>query len=324
MFSYEPKVSIVIPAYNASNYLEEAIQSALAQTYRNFEIIVVNDGSQDNGATAAVAAKYAQQIRYFEKENGGSSSALNMGIANMEGEWFSWLSHDDLYEPEKLEKQICYLNNLQMSQQELRDQILFCASECIDAQGRRLAKASHSKVAALAEHISEIPGNEYLMAEPTRYIFNGCSCLIHQSVFQRIGTFNEELRLLNDVDMWYRIYANGFKIHYIPEVLVYWRIHDKQVSRAAGYSYHNPEQDRHWRSVLQWLIDHYPDNPELFFLYGRNAYLKTRDVEADKAFSMLILLEPKKKFLLQIKKFGYKLYARVRNLAKQLILRVRT
>ena len=112
---YEPLVSIVIPAYNASNYLAEAIESALAQTYRNIEIIVVNDGSRDDGATERVALSYGDRIRYFKKENGGSSSALNMGIANMTGEWFSWLSHDDLYEPDKLEKQIRYMNGLGVS-----------------------------------------------------------------------------------------------------------------------------------------------------------------------------------------------------------------
>ena len=116
---YMPKISIVIPAYNASNYLAEAIDSALAQTYPNVEIIVVNDGSKDDGATRAVALSYGDKIRYFEKENGGSSSALNVGIANMTGEWFSWLSHDDLYVPEKLEKQIESINTLKIDISEL-------------------------------------------------------------------------------------------------------------------------------------------------------------------------------------------------------------
>ena len=118
---YRPKISIVIPAYNASNYLAEAIDSALAQTYPNVEIIVVNDGSDDNGSTEQIALSYGDKIRYFSKENGGSSSALNMGIANMTGEWFSWLSHDDLYLPNKLERQIKYLNSLHIEGAELKN-----------------------------------------------------------------------------------------------------------------------------------------------------------------------------------------------------------
>ena len=68
-------VSIVIPVYNGANYLSEAIDSALAQTYKNIEIIVVNDGSKDDGATEKVALSYGDKIRYFHKENGGVSSA---------------------------------------------------------------------------------------------------------------------------------------------------------------------------------------------------------------------------------------------------------
>lgn len=99
---YKPLVSIIIPVYNGSNYLEESINSALAQTYRNIEVIVVNDGSTDGGATERIALSYGDRIRYFYKENGGVSTALNLGLEKMKGEWFSWLSHDDLYLPEKL------------------------------------------------------------------------------------------------------------------------------------------------------------------------------------------------------------------------------
>ena len=139
--AYLPKVSIVIPAYNASNYLAEAIDSALAQTYPNTEIIVVNDGSRDDGATERIALSYGDKIRYFHKENGGSSSALNTGIANMTGEWFSWLSHDDLYVPHKVETQIRYLNGLDVSEEELYRQVLFSASDLIDGEGRTIRTA---------------------------------------------------------------------------------------------------------------------------------------------------------------------------------------
>ena len=105
------KVTIVIPVYNGSNYLAEAIDSALAQTYKNIEILVINDGSNDNGATEKIAKSYGNKIRYFKKENGGVATALNLGIEKMSGEYFSWLSHDDLYYPEKIEKQIKFISN---------------------------------------------------------------------------------------------------------------------------------------------------------------------------------------------------------------------
>ena len=91
-----PLVSIVIPVYNGSNYLGQAINSALAQTYKNIEILVINDGSTDDGVTERIAKAYGSQIRYYVKENGGVATALNFGIQKMRGEYFSWLSHDDM------------------------------------------------------------------------------------------------------------------------------------------------------------------------------------------------------------------------------------
>jgi glycosyltransferase involved in cell wall biosynthesis len=106
---FEPLVTIVIPVYNGADYLEDAINSALNQTYKNIEIIVVNDGSTDYGKTEAIANAYSDRVRYFTKRNGGVSSALNFGIDKMTGEYFSWLSHDDLYFPEKIEKQVNFI-----------------------------------------------------------------------------------------------------------------------------------------------------------------------------------------------------------------------
>lgn len=320
---YRPKVSIVIPAYNASNYLAEAIDSALAQTYRNFEIIVVNDGSNDNGATAEVAARYGETVRYFEKENGGSSSALNYGIRNMTGEWFSWLSHDDLYYPQKLEKQILFLNSLNASENELKSHIFFSASNLIDADGNLLRKSNRKQCEAIFRMVEDIPGNEYMVAEPTRYNFHGCSCLIHKSAFEKVGMFDEKLRLLNDVDLWYRLYTCGFKVHYLPDTLVMGRVHSKQISISIGYSYHNPEQDMFWERTLQWLIDNHGDNPELFFLYGRNAYLKTRDVDGDKAYQVLLDLDVRLGRMMSIKRHPYCLYAKARHAAKQIYLKIK-
>ena len=285
MYEYSPKVSIVIPAYKASNYLAEAIESALAQTYENIEIIVVNDGSPDDGATRAVAEKYIDKIRYFEKENGGSSSALNRGIAEMQGEWFSWLSHDDLYEPKKVERQIEELNKLYAEGEDVTNHIFFSAHRLINGEGKKLQESSNSSLNKTALRISSVKGNEYLVAEPTNNNFHGCSCLVHKSVFERLGGFNESLRLLNDVDLWYRLYIGGCVVHYIPEVLVIGRVHSAQVSTSIGYSYHNPEQDMFWNRSLDWLLKNHPNNYELFVMYGKNAYRKTRYAEGDRAFA---------------------------------------
>lgn len=316
---YAPLVSIIIPAYNASNYLAQAIDSALAQTYPNVEIIVVNDGSKDDGATERVSLSYGDKIRYFCKENGGSSSALNMGIANMTGQWFSWLSHDDLYVPEKLAKQIDYMRSMRISENELSKHIFFSASELIDADGKTIRSCRIENERKLADKLNSFPHNGFLIAEPTAYSFHGCSCLVHRDAFADIGCFDEKLRLLNDLDLWFRFYAANYKVHFIPEPLVKGRVHAGQVSKSIGYSYHNPEQDMFWNRSLDWLLENHPQNDELLFRYGRNAYLKTRSAEGDRAF-MNIKCHGMKKTLF---KWTYKCRAFARMLAKNLYLMIR-
>lgn len=317
---YQPKISIVIPAYNASNYLAEAIDSALAQSYPNVEIVVVNDGSKDDGATEKIALSYGDKIRYYAKENGGSSSALNVGIANMTGEWFSWLSHDDLYQPQKLEKQVAYMNALGMDEAALQKCVFFSASELIDAAGKTLKLPSAKQMQARAKKVREIPHNGYLIAEPTVHTFHGCSCLIHKSAFAEVGSFDENFRWLNDVDLCYRLFAANYKVHFIPEALVKGRIHEAQVSKSIGYSYHNPEQDIYWNRSLDWLLENYPKEDRLFFLFARNAYLKTRNAEADRAFAHIQSAKFKKNVL----RFAYTSKASLRGLARKAVLKVKT
>ena len=315
-----PKISIVIPAYNASNYLAEAIDSALAQTYKNMEIIVVNDGSKDNGATREVALSYGDKIRYFEKENGGSSSALNMGIANMTGEWFSWLSHDDLYVPEKLEKQVAYMNALNISPAEYEKHIFFSASDLIDANGNTIRGCNGKKARELSAKVEGFPHNGYLIAEPTVYSFHGCSCLVHKDALAQVGCFNENLRLLNDLDLWYRLYAAEYKVHYLPESLVKGRVHAKQVSKSIGYSYHNPEQDMFWKRSLDFLLANFPEKEELLFRFGCNAYLKTRNSDGDRAFINIKSMGIKKGVVKTICICS----AYVRSLAKKVYIKLKT
>lgn len=317
--SYLPLVSIVIPVYNGSNYLREAIDTALAQTYQNIEIIVVNDGSTDDGATEAIALSYGDRIRYFRKANGGSSSALNVGIANMRGEWFSWLSHDDLYLPEKIERQISALNSMDISRQERFKHVFFSDFMMIDADGNRIMKNDSAKADRISQKLINLPHNGYLIAEPTVNIYHGCSCLIPREVFDKVGCFDESLRLVNDLDLWFRIYAAGYCVHYIPEVLVKGRVHKAQVSKSVGYSYQNSEQDMYWRRSLEWLLENYPDDQKLFYLFGRNAYLKGRFAEGERAYAHIEEATAKTVMFRLVYKSRYLL----RNLAKKVYLFVR-
>ncbi|MBQ7294665.1 MAG: glycosyltransferase [Clostridia bacterium] len=320
---YMPLVSIVIPVYNGSNYMAEAIDSALSQTYENIEVILVNDGSRDDGKSDAIAKSYGDKIRYFPKENGGSSSALNKGIAEMKGEWFSWLSHDDLYYPDKVRKQVEYLNMLLsegVSEADLYKQVLFTACDYINGEGKVIKKSKPEKEQALSAHIANLKGNEYLIAEPTKYNFYGCGCLVNKKVFEEIGAFDEKLRLINDLDMWSRVYMGSYKLHYMSEALTIGRIHSGQISRSIGFSYHNSEQDTLWGRSLGYLKENCPDNFEVFYLFGSNAYAKTRDKEGEEAFSFAQRIAPDKASLLLSTKRKLKLKAKIRSLMKKVYM----
>lgn len=209
-----PKVSVVIPVYNGSNYLREAIDAALSQTYQNIEILVVNDGSSDNGATTAIALSYAEKIKYFEKENGGVSSALNFGIRQMTGDYFSWLSHDDLYVPEKIETQIEMLASLGMK----RDVILYSDyANKIEIQNK-INKVQLTNTAPEAFRYRVAVGND----------LHGCTMLIPKSAFDNFGFFDEKLRAVQDYEMWFRL-SNHYSFIHIPKVLVIGRVHGQQV-----------------------------------------------------------------------------------------------
>ena len=97
-------VSIVIPVYNAEKYLRECIESALNQSYKDIEIIAIDDGSEDN--SLKILESFNHKIKIISKKNGGTATALNKGIKEMTGEWFKWLSADDVLYPNAVEELI--------------------------------------------------------------------------------------------------------------------------------------------------------------------------------------------------------------------------
>lgn len=215
---YNPKVSIIIPVYNGSNYLSEAIDSALAQTYENLEIIVVNDGSDDDGATEKIALSYGDKIRYFAKENGGSSSALNCGIRNMTGDYFSWLSHDDLYEPKKIEQSVLHIDA-----DNAERQVVICGSSLIDGDGNKIFHPKKN----LSETVNSV---EIFENFRKGFSINGCAILVPKTIIDEVGFFDENFVYVNDTDYWYRIASRDYLFTGFSDPLVKTRMHSGQVS----------------------------------------------------------------------------------------------
>lgn len=220
LMKFNPLVSIIIPVYNGENFIKDAIESALSQTYKNIEIIVVNDGSHDN--TEKICKSFSN-IRYFYKPNGGVASALNKGLKEANGTFFSWLSHDDLYKPEKIESQINFLKKIKSN-----NAILWSNYEVIDKNGKVFGRTSFEKVFS-----------PYYLLDNLFPIFNGlihgCSLLIPIALLNNFRgnngeIFNESLRYTQDYDLWYRLFRNC-DLYFISDCLIQSRQHDQQDSK---------------------------------------------------------------------------------------------
>lgn len=226
-------VSIVIPVYNGANYLAEAIDSALAQTYKNIEIIVVNDGSNDNGATERVALSYGDKIRYISKENGGVSSALNLGIREMKGDYFSWLSHDDIYRPEKIATQVKLIKT--------EKDIVLCSGSLMTEDG--------TPIRYYTKTLDKVFNGRELFSEfMHHYALNGLGFLIPKEAFEKAGYFDESLRYLQDLDMWIRIMWYDYRFVCHSDLLVVTRIHKNQVTNTGSHLFVKDRQtmiDKH-------------------------------------------------------------------------------
>lgn len=214
-----PKVSICMPVYNGGEYFGLALDSALAQDYPNIEIIVVNDGSNDDGQTERVAlARNDPRIRYFDKPNGGVASALNVAIEQATGDYFAWLSHDDIHLPHKTSAQIAYLAKIGRP-----DVCLFSDYDLIGPDHEPI-----TTVRLPRERIHASP-----MLPLYNGMINGCSLLVPMEYMRKYGPFDESLRYTQDYDMWLRILRDHEFIHQ-AEVLIRYRIHPGQDTHKPG------------------------------------------------------------------------------------------
>lgn len=206
----QPDISVIIPTYNRAHILPRALDSVLAQTQLPIEIIVVNDGSTDG--TKSVLSNYPG-LKIIDQQHSGVSAARNIGLEHTNGEWIAFLDSDDEWLPEKLEQQWAAICN---------DDKLICHTEEIWIRnGKRVnPMKKHQKY------------GEYIYEKCLPLcVISPSSVMIHQSVFNDIGVFDESLEVCEDYDLWLRICSKYSTLFISEPLIVKYGGHEDQLSR---------------------------------------------------------------------------------------------
>jgi glycosyltransferase involved in cell wall biosynthesis len=216
-----PLVSVVIPTYNSDKFIAQAVQSVLEQTYRSFELIVVDDGSTDE--TKDVLCQFNNSIRYHYQKNSGPSSTRNAGIKMAEGEYISFLDADDIWSPNKIEAQLDFLERHRDIGLVFSDIEEFDKEKIIHERSRLVVQV-YGHEGAL-----QVPLQDPFRNLLTKNFICTSTVMVRSECFKKAGLFEESLRIGEDRDMWLRI-AAYYKIARLPLVLCKKRVHDFNIS----------------------------------------------------------------------------------------------
>jgi glycosyltransferase involved in cell wall biosynthesis len=226
-----PLVSVIIPAYNAEAYISEALESVFAQTYRPFEIIVVDDGSTDKTAeivknyqTSKTTKTNETNLIYIYQSNSGPSKARNEGMKVAKGDYIAFLDADDLWTPMKLEKQVNYM----LSNREVF--LVFGDMMIFNEQGVVVESTFKKNGYPECDRRGKVL-NAFERLIERNYIPSG-TVLLKRDCFEKVGYFDENIRHGEDYDLWLRI-SLMFHIGCIPEVLRLKRIHGDSLSKDS-------------------------------------------------------------------------------------------
>jgi glycosyltransferase involved in cell wall biosynthesis len=212
------RVSVIIPAYNATSYIVEALESVFAQTYAAYQVVVVNDGSPDTEALEEALRPYRDRITYVVQENRGLSGARNSGLRVATGDMIALLDADDIWLPNYLEEQVEYLQAHTDCDMVYCDALFFGASV-------------HDGVKYMDLCPSEGDATAAAIISRRCHVF--VSVTARTRVLTQLG-FDETLRSCEDFDCWIRLTAAGYKIGYQRKILVRYRKHATSLSANPG------------------------------------------------------------------------------------------
>jgi glycosyltransferase involved in cell wall biosynthesis len=216
-----PLVSVIIPAYNAAAFLRETLDSALAQSYPNLEIIVVDDGSTDT--TPQLLETYADRIRVLHQANAGQAAARNHGARESHGELLAFLDSDDLWDADKIARQVELLNRFPEAL------AVYCDHRAIDAEGSLLSSSG-------ALHYPRSSGEMLRAMLLSCCIITPGLVLLRRNAFEASGGFDEAplMRGHEDHALWLRLATQGSFI-YSPDTLFSYRRHSQQTTRQKHW-----------------------------------------------------------------------------------------
>jgi len=215
------KISVIIPTFNNDNFIGDCINSVLNQSLTPKEILIIDDGSIDN--TKLIVSKIIKKnkiVRYFYQKNSGLSAARNIGIKKATGDFIAFLDSDDLWQKEKLEKQLAVFNNQKNNQLGL----VYCDYIDIDKNGKKLVGYPSFKT------IETLKGDVYSkLALGNKISSSGSGVLIKKECFIEVGLFDEMLIAAEDWEMWLRI-SKKYLVDLVNEPLVFIRRHNNNMS----------------------------------------------------------------------------------------------
>jgi glycosyltransferase involved in cell wall biosynthesis len=205
----DPRVSVVIPSYNVANFIKETLDSALAQTFRDFEVIVVNDGSPDSEDFENILQDYFDDIIYLRQENGGVSAARNSAILNSRGSLLALLDGDDVWLPHKLDAQVRFMDSNQLD-------LVYCDAFLF---GDTISKPK--------TFMEKSPSNGDVT--PESLLTGKCNVLASAAIVKRDivienGMFDGRANSFEDFDLWLRLCKKGAKIGYQRDQMLKYRI----------------------------------------------------------------------------------------------------
>jgi len=210
--SLMPTISVVIPAYNSAPFIGETLDSVFDQSFTDFEVIVVNDGSPDTVELERVLEPYMSRICYIKQKNLGAAAARNEGLRAAKGELIAFLDSDDLWLPEYLDQQLKFLRE--------QDCDLVCADalvfgDALDAGGTYMENLMETAPpTGLVSFLDLVSGERSLITS---------GVVARRDLILKVGSFDEALRNAQDFDLWLRLAHSGARLAYHRRVLLRYR-----------------------------------------------------------------------------------------------------